>query len=105
MKVNGDISPDIIHIEKSATISNYGEIRLRENINRNDYFDEANGQTVSKYEYDEYIFCIPYREGLHEEIEANFDDWIATGRTLEQNTQASAYVDLRTALAILGVNE
>lgn len=99
MKVNGDVSPNTIHIEKSAIIPGYVEVRLRDNISQVELIDEISGRNMQKYDYDEYTFELPYREGLREEIEAKFDDWIASGRALEQNTQASAYVDLQTALA------
>ena len=47
------------------------------------------------FEYDEYTFVLPDREGLREDIEANMADWLATGRTLEVNENASIVADQR----------
>lgn len=103
MRITGNIIPQTLTIEPYPSKGGYVEIRLRENIKETTIY---NGQADKPiYEYDEYVFVLPARDGLCVEIEANLADWLATGRTLEQNTQASAYVDLRTALAILGVNE
>ena len=55
------------------------------------------------FEYDEYTFVLPDREGLREDIEANMADWLATGRTLEINEGASILMDMKDALGIVGV--
>ena len=62
-------------------------------------------QTVTMYEYDEYVFLLKDREGLQEDIEANMADWLVTGRTLEVNEGASIIQDMKAALEIMGVNE
>ena len=62
------------------------------------------GQEISMFEYDEYTFVLPDREGLREDIEANMADWLVTGRTLEVNEGASIIYEMKAALEILGVN-
>jgi hypothetical protein len=42
------------------------------------------------FEYDEYKFTVPTVDKLA--VEANFADWVATGRSMEVSPSASAYV-------------
>ena len=95
MRIKGNVSPDKITIESYPSIAGYVEVKIRDNINK----------LIDNYEYDEYTFLLKSREGLKQEIETNFDEWIITGRTLEVNDGASLVKDMREALSILGVSE
>lgn len=95
MRVKGNISPNVLNIEPYAPKSGHVEVRLRDNINPIVETDEMTGQGISMFEYDEYTFVLPDREGLREDIEANMADWLATGRTMEVNQNASIVADQR----------
>lgn len=105
MRVKGNISPDVLNIEPYRPMEGYVEARLRENIKAVTEVDEMTGQEIQMFEYDEYTFVLRDREGLREDMEANMNDWLVTGRTLEVNEGASIVQDMRAALEILGVNE
>ena len=95
MRVKGNVSPNVLDIERYRLIPGYVEARLRENINEVTVVDEMTEQEISMFEYDEYTFVIREREGLREDIESNMADWLATGRTLEVNQNASIVADQR----------
>lgn len=95
MRVRGNISPNALNIEPYAPKPGLVEVRLRDNINPIVETDEMTGQEISMFEYDEYTFVLPDLEGLREHIEANMADWLATGRTLEVNQNASIVADQR----------
>ena len=112
MKIRGNLSPELIHIEPFAPKPGCVEIRLRDNIKPVTEKDEMTGQAVQMFEYDEFTFVLPDREGLREDVEANMADWLATGRTSEVNVNASLVKDyeeeaqnMKEALAELGVTE
>ena len=89
MRVYGNVLPETLLIEPYAPSDGYVEVRLREDIKEVTDTDPQTGIAVPMYEYDEYIFLLKNREGLRDEIEANLTDWLATGRTLEVNPNAS----------------
>ena len=95
MRVRGNVSPKVFLIEPYAPKVGHVEVRLRDNINPIVQKDEMTGQEISLFEYDEYTFVLPDREGLREDIGANMADWLATGRTLEVNQNASIVADQR----------
>ena len=95
MRVKGNISPNALNIEPYAPKAGHVEVRMRDNINPIVETDEMTGQEISMFEYDEYTFVLPDLEGLREHIEANMADWLATGRTLEVNENASIIADQR----------
>ena len=95
MIVKGNISPNALNIEPYAPKAGHVEVWLRDNINPIVETDEMTGQGISMFEYDEYIFVLPDFEGLRAHIEANMADWLATGRTLEVNQNASIVADQR----------
>lgn len=105
MKVRGNVSPKELNIEEYRPLPGYVEVRLRENINEITIVDEMTESENTAFEYDEYTFILPEREGLREDIEANMSDWLITGRTLEVNEGASIVQDMKAALRIMGVNE
>ena len=94
MKVKGNNIPEAIHIERYLPKSGYVEVRLTENPVQ---LEEE------LYQYDEYVLQIPQRENLAEEIEANLNDWLITGRTLEVNENASEMADRKATMDVLGV--
>lgn len=98
MKVNSGIEPDIISIEPYMPIAGYVEVRIRENVSN------VNTEKGLMYEYDEYVFHVPDKPGLSDEINNNLNDWLATGRSLEVNENASMVQDMKQALSILGVS-
>ena len=95
MRVRGNVSPSVLNIEPYAPNAGHVEVRLRDNINPIVETDEMTGQEISMFEYDEYTFVLPDRDGLRADIEANMADWLATGRTLEVNQNASIVADQR----------
>ena len=95
MRVRGNVSPNVLDIERYRPIPGYVEARLRENINEVTAVDEMTEQEIKIFEYDEYTFVLPDFEGLREHIEANMADWLATGRTLEVHENASIVADQR----------
>lgn len=101
MRVRGDVSPNTISIEAYPQQDGYVEIRLRENIQ--EVTEQIDEKQIKSYDYDEYLLVVPNREGLQNDIETNFEEWILTGRTLEFNVNSSIAQDMRNALDILGV--
>lgn len=93
MRVKGNVSPNVLDIERYRPMPGYVEVRLRENINEVTVVDGITEQEISMFEYDEYTFVLPNSGGLRDEIEANLTDWLATGRTLEVNPNASIVAD------------
>lgn len=96
MRVRGNISPDIIHIELYAPNPGFVEIRLRDNIKEVSEVDEMSGTEITMFEYDEFVFHEKNRENLREDIEENLDAWLQTGRELEVNVNASMFKDVET---------
>lgn len=96
MRVKGNVSPNVLDIESYRPMPGYVEARLRENINEVTVVDEMTEQEIKMFEYDEYTFIVREREGLREDIEANMEDWLTTGRTLEINTRATLYINARS---------
>ena len=105
MRVQGNNAPDTVAVETYLPRKGYVEVRVRENVKQITETDPTTGLEYCPYEYDEYVFHIPEREGLKEEIESNLSDWLATGRVLEVNEGASLVADMKDALNILGVSE
>ena len=105
MRVQGNNAPDSVTVEAYLPRKGYAEVRVRENVKQITETDPTTGLEYCLYEYDEYVFHIPEREGLKEEIESNLSDWLATGRVLEVNEGASLVADMKDALNILGVSE
>lgn len=97
MRVNSGVEPNVVSIEPYMPIDGYVEVRIRENVS------SFNTEEGLKYEYDEYVFHVPNKPGLSDEINNNLDDWLATGRTIEVNEGASIIQDMRKALEIMGV--
>ena len=97
MRVRGNISPVTLSMESYLPLEGYVEVRLRENINEVTETDPQTETTVTLFEYDEYTFLLKDREGLQEDIESNFNDWLTTGRTLEVNERASIVQKLKGA--------
>ena len=104
MRVRGNVSPNVLDIEAYSPLEGYVEVRLRENINEISVTDEMSETPITMYEYDEYTFVLRESETLQAEIEANIDDWLITGRTLEVNENASIVQDMKAALEVMGVN-
>ena len=94
----------MLDIEAYSPLEGYVEVRLRENINEISVTDEMSETPITMYEYDEYTFVLRESETLQAEIEANIDDWLITGRTLEVNENASIVQDMKAALEVMGVN-
>lgn len=99
MKVSGNISPDVLSISAYPHKPGYVEARIRENIVPIEKNDPVTGFPLTLYEYDEYIFVLENHECLEAEILSNTADWLATGRTLEINDGASAFVTVKEANA------
>lgn len=96
MRVEGNAIPAAVRVENYMPLPGYVEVRLVENVT------EKSG---TLYEYDEYTLHVKDRDGLRDEIEANLDDWLTTGRTLEVNEGASIVRDMQDALRALGYTE
>lgn len=98
MRVNSDVEPITVLIEPYMSIAGYVEVRIRENVS------SFNTEEGLMYEYDEYVFHVPDKPELFDEISNNLNDWLATGRSLEVNENASMVQDMKQALSILGVS-
>lgn len=95
MRVQGNVYPESITVETYLPIPGMVEVRLMDNINPIVETDEMTGREISMFEYDEYTFVLRDIEGLRDHIEANMADWLATGRALEVNQNASIVSDQR----------
>lgn len=84
MKARGDVSPKQISVQKHAQIENFSEVRLRENIEKQD----------NQFVYDEYVLAVPTQENLEEEITKNLQEWLKTGREQEASEQSSTVQDM-----------
>jgi hypothetical protein len=87
VRVQGNVKPDTIAIYP-ATMPGYDTVYIRDNISPVTVTAEEG--TVEMFEYDEYKFTVPTVDKLA--VEANFADWVATGRSMEVSPSASAYV-------------
>ena len=102
MRVRGNVSPNTVSIEKHAILPEYVEVRLCENISKITVEDTQTGKEIVMYEYDEYTFCLKNYDKLKEDIENNLSDWLATGKSLEVNEQASSIQDMRSMFSRMG---
>ena len=98
MRVRGNVAPAPILVEPYPAKEGYVEVRLRENIKTVVETDTQTQTDITMYEYDEYTFHVPNRDGLRNDIESNLADWIATGRTVEVNESASIVQDVKAEL-------
>lgn len=96
MRVQGNASPSAVTVESYWLMPGYAEIRLHENIKDITPTDVEN--PTSLFEYDEYVIHVKEKDGLQAEIESNLAEWLATGRMLEVNENASIVQDMRTEL-------
>lgn len=96
MRVQGNASPAAVTVESYWPTPGYTEIRLYENVKDITPTDVENPTPL--FEYDEYVIHIEEKDGLQEEIESNLAEWLATGRMLEVNENASVVQDMRTEL-------
>lgn len=96
MRVNGNISPDVLSIENYEPIPGKVEVKLRENINEVEKTDEMTGETITLYEYDEYSFILDNEKNLRKKIQNHIEDWLTTGRTLEVAPNATLYVSAKS---------
>ncbi len=96
MRVNGNISPDVLSIENYEPIPGKVEVKLRENINEVEKTDEMTGETITLYEYDEYSFVLDNEKNLRKKIQNHIEDWLTTGRTLEVAPNATLYVSAKS---------
>lgn len=87
MRVTGNEKPEQIIVERCYAQPEYSEIRIRENARKKSVSDE-NG-TYNMWEYDEYVFQVPNREGIMEDVESNLAEWIETGRNLETDVNST----------------
>ena len=100
MRVRGSVSPEALSIMAYPWKDGYVEARLRENVKFVEV--EYDGRKVKEYSYDEYMFILPDKPNLRQEIEANFGSWLQTGRNLEVNNSASSIQDMLDGLGNLG---
>lgn len=96
MRVKGNVAPTVLSIEDYEPIEGKVEVRLRENIEEVETEDTMTGETVTGYEYDEYVFILDNIKGLKKAIEADIDNWLTTGRTLEVAPNATLYVTAKS---------
>lgn len=88
MRVKGNVSPKSFDIEVYGGDRSKVEVRVRENI-------KPSGEIINEFEYDEYLFIIDNESNLKNKIKNNLEDWLATGRNLEINPQATLYVQAK----------
>lgn len=99
MRVKGNASPVTLSMESYLPLAGHVEVRIRENIKEVTDIDPQTETSVTMFEYDEYTFLLKDCEGLREDIESNFNDWLITGRTLEVNDRASTVQDMKAEIA------
>ena len=97
MRVQGNASPAAVTVESYWPMPGYAEIRLHENIVDITPTDVENPTPL--FEYDEYVIHVKEKDGLQSEIENNLAEWLATGRRLEVNENASIVQDMKTEIA------
>lgn len=97
MRVQGNASPSAVTVESYWPMPGYAEIRLHENIVNITPTDIENPAPL--FEYDEYVIHVKEKAGLQVEIESNLAEWLATGRMLEVNENASVVQDMRAEIA------
>ena len=97
MRVQGNASPAAVTVESYWPTPGYAEIRLYENVK--DITPTDVEDPTPLFEYDEYVIHVKEKDGLQVEIESNLAEWLATGRMLEVNENASAVQDMRTEIA------
>lgn len=97
MRVQGNASPAAVTVESYWPMLGYAEIRLHENIK--DITPTDVEDPTPLFEYDEYVIHVKEKDGLQAEIESNLAEWLATGRMLEVNENASVVQDMRTEIA------
>ena len=97
MRVQGNASPSAVTVESYWPMPGYAEIRLHENIVDITPTDVENPTPL--FEYDEYVIHVKEKDGLRAEIESNLAEWLATGRMLEVNENASVLQDMKTEIA------
>lgn len=96
MRVQGNASPSAVTVESYWPMPGYVEIRLHENIVDITPTDIENPTPL--FEYDEYVIHVKEKDGLQAEIESNLAEWLATGRMLEVNENASVVQDMKVEL-------
>lgn len=96
MKVYRNYPTQMVTVERYDPLPGYAEVRLRENIKNITPTDVENPTPL--FEYDEYVIHVKEKDGLQAEIESNLAEWLATGRMLEVNENASVVQDMRTEL-------
>lgn len=94
MRVRGNASPSAISVWAYPSKPGYVEVRLRENVTNVTRANPTTGQPATMFEYDEYTFVLEERDGLEADIQANMADWLATGREMEYDNNASAVRDM-----------
>ena len=97
MKVYRNYPTQMVTVARYDTLPGNAAARLRENIKNITPTDAENPTPL--FEYDEYVIHVKEKDGLQAEIESNLAEWLATGRMLEVNENASAVQDMRTEIA------
>jgi hypothetical protein len=95
MRTRGNVYPVIISVEDCPYKTGHVEVRIREKVK------DISTDESSMFEYDEYTFVLADRDNIREDIEVNLADWIATGRMLEVNENATIICELREEIARL----
>lgn len=95
MRVRGNIEPRALDIELHPQRPAFCIVTLRANIRPFTETDGQSGAELAGYEYDEYSIPARYYDSLQHDIEADWNNWLATGRTLEFNASSSEALDLR----------
>lgn len=96
MRVQGNASPAAVTVESYWPMPGYAEIRLYENVK--DITPTDVEDPTPLFEYDEYVIHVKEKDGLQTEIESNLAEWLATGRMLEVNENASVVQDMKAEL-------
>lgn len=96
MRVQGNASPAAVTVESYCPTPGYAEIRLYENVK--DITPTDVEDPTPLFEYDEYVIHVKEKDGLQVEIESNLAEWLATGRMLEVNENASVVQDMKAEL-------
>lgn len=89
MRILGNKYPDIISIEPYSLEKGCVELRIRDKVK------DVSKDGATLVQFDEFTFILKDEEGLRQKVEDNLADWIATGRSLEVNENATIICELR----------
>ena len=103
MRVIGDLFSETVVINPYLSNQKLVEVRIRNNVKPYQKINPNTNEVYNGFICDEYIFHIPNKENLKEEILNNFNAWVEAGRASEIEEKATLVQEMKEALETLGV--